>query len=72
MARSLDGREWASGPPTPMVLDGGRVTRLLDVPLADASPGEQELLLRVKDEVSGATLEAREPFRVEVRPAPQL
>jgi hypothetical protein len=67
VARALDGREWASGPPTAMKADGGRLTRLLDVPLADASPGEHELLLRLKDEVSGATFEAREPFRVEAR-----
>jgi VWFA-related protein len=69
VARALDGREWASGAPTAMKADGGRLTRLLDVPLADAPPGEHELVLRVKDEVSGATFEAREPFRVEGRQA---
>ena len=68
VVRSLDGREWASGPATAMNVDGGKVARLLSVPLADAPPGEQELILRVKDEVSGATLETREPFRVEVSP----
>ena len=52
-----------------MNVDGGHVTRLLNLPLADAPPGEHELLLRVKDEVSGATFEAREPFRVEGRQA---
>ena len=66
VVRSLDGREWASGPATAMNVDGGKVARLLSVPLAEAPPGEQELILRVKDEVSGATLETREPFRVEV------
>jgi hypothetical protein len=48
-----------------MHVEGGRATRLVSVPLAEAPPGEHELVLRVQDEVSGATFEAREPFRVE-------
>jgi hypothetical protein len=66
-ARSRDGREWASSPAIAMNVDGGHVTRLLNLPLADAPAGEQELVVSVKDELSGATFEAREPFRVEGR-----
>ena len=44
-ARSRDGREWASGPATEMHVEGGRATRLLSVPLADAPAGENELVL---------------------------
>ncbi|HXY38161.1 MAG TPA: VWA domain-containing protein [Vicinamibacteria bacterium] len=63
--RSSDGREWASGPATAMNVENGRPTRLISIPLEGVLPGEQELVLRVKDEVSGATFEQREPFRVE-------
>jgi hypothetical protein len=48
-----------------MNVEGGRPTRLLSVPLADAPSGESELVLRVHDELSGASFESREPFRVE-------
>ena len=65
VARTLDGREWASGPATAMNVERGLATRLVSIPLGNAPPGEHELVLRVKDEVSGATFEAREPFRVE-------
>jgi hypothetical protein len=68
-ARSADGREWASGTPTAMSLETGTPTRLVSIPLSEAPEGESELILTVRDEVSGRTLEAREPFRVEPRPA---
>ena len=64
VARSPDGHEWARGEPVPMNVEGGRPTRLLSVPLADAPPGESELVLRVHDELSGASFESLEPFRV--------
>jgi hypothetical protein len=64
-----DGREWASGPATAMNLEAGRPTRLIALPLASAPPGESEIVLMVRDEVSGRTFEVREPFRVET-PAP--
>jgi hypothetical protein len=66
-ARSADGREWASGAATVMSLETGTPTRLVSIPLSDAPEGESELVLTVRDEVSGRTLEAREPFRVEGR-----
>ena len=70
--RSQDGREWASGPATDMNVENGRPTRLLSVPLEEAPPGEHELVLRVKDEVTGATFDQREPFRVEPSVAPEI
>jgi len=68
-ARSADGREWAGGTATPMSLETGTPTRLVSIPLSDAPEGESEFVLTVRDKVSGRTLEAREPFRVEPRAA---
>ena len=65
VVRSADGREWGSGRPREMSLDAGKPTRLLSIPLAEAPVGESELVLTVRDEVSGRTFEAHEPFRVE-------
>jgi VWFA-related protein len=65
VARTADGREWASGAETAMSVESGKPTRLVSVPLADAPEGESELVLTVRDEVSGRSFEAREPFRVE-------
>ena len=45
-------------------LESGKPTRLVSIPLSEAA-GESELVLTVRDEASGRTLEAREPFRVE-------
>ena len=64
VARSSDGREWASGPPVEMKTDAGRLVRLVSLPLADAPLGESEIVLTVRDDVSRSTFEAREPFRV--------
>ncbi len=64
VVRSADGREWASGPPVAMNLEAGRPTRLVSLSLAEAPPGESEIVLTVRDQVSGRTFEAREPFRV--------
>ena len=44
-----------------------RPTRLVSLPLAEAPLGEQELVLTVRDEISGRTFEAREPFGVDRR-----
>ena len=65
VVRAADGREWASSSRTAMNLEYGRPTRLVSLPLADAPTGESEIVLTVRDEVSGRTFEAREPFRVE-------
>ncbi len=66
--RSADGHEWAGGPAVEMQPEAGGPTRLVSLPLADAPLGEHELLLSVRDQVSGRTFEAREPFRVGPRP----
>jgi len=42
----------------------GKLSRLVGAPLKDASPGEYEFVLTVKDELSGKSLEVREPFEV--------
>jgi len=65
VVRSADGREWASGAPVAMDLESGKPTRLVSLPLSDAPLGESEIVLTVRNEVSGRTFEAREPFRVE-------
>jgi VWFA-related protein len=66
--RSADGREWASAAPVAMNLEDETPTRLVSIPLSEAPEGESELILTVRDEVSGRTVEAREPFRVERLP----
>ena len=49
----------------------GTVSRLIGFPLEAATPGDYELVLRFKDELSGRTLELREPFSVSAPlPAP--
>jgi VWFA-related protein len=70
--RSVDGRDWASGPATAMSLEDGKATRLISLPLSQAPTGESELRLTVHDEISGRTFEAREPFRVEAVAASRL
>jgi VWFA-related protein len=53
--------------PTPQ----GTLSRLIGFSLEAATPGDYELVLRVKDELSGKALELREPFTVsEPLPAP--
>jgi VWFA-related protein len=70
VVRSADGRQWAGGAPTAMSLESGKPTRLVSVPLAEAPEGENELVLTVRDQVSGRTFEAREPFHVEAAAPP--
>jgi VWFA-related protein len=52
--------------PTP----DGALSRMIGISLESASPGDYELLMRVKDEFSGKTLELREPFHVSAPVAP--
>ena len=42
----------------------GKLSRVIGSPLGNAAPGEYELVLSFQDEVSGKTLEVREPFTV--------
>jgi VWFA-related protein len=46
--------------PTP----SGAVSRMIGFSLEDAAPGDYEIVMRVKDELSGHSLELREPFSV--------
>ena len=48
----------------------GRVSRLVGTRLEGTSPGEYELVLTVKDEVAGKSVEVHEPFTVESAAAP--
>jgi len=49
----------------------GALSRMIGFSLDTASPGDYQLLLRLKDEFSGSRLELREPFRVSAPlPAP--
>jgi VWFA-related protein len=43
----------------------GRLSRLIGTPLNGAAPGSYEVVLTLKDELSGKTIEIREPFVVE-------
>jgi VWFA-related protein len=63
--RRADGRVLAHLDPTPMPAGpGGRVTRLLAISLRHAEPGEHELVLTARDEVSGKEIQDRETFVV--------
>lgn len=46
--------------PTPT----GGVTRMIGFSLQDAVPGDYEIVVRIKDELSGRSLDLREPFTV--------
>lgn len=63
--RRADGTEFArveSSEIKPTSL--GRLSRLTGTPLGGAAPGDYELVLTLKDELSGQTIERREPFTV--------
>jgi VWFA-related protein len=64
--RRSDGALVTRVEPTPMRPTSlGTLSRIVVAPLRGAAPGDYELVLQLRDEVSGAALEAREPFRVE-------
>ncbi len=48
----------------------GAVSRLLQIPLEGAQPGDYELVLTVQDEITGRVLEVMEPFEIARTPAP--
>jgi VWFA-related protein len=61
--RTQDGRVVLNADPTPIAADAdGRVVRMVGVPLDGMEDGSYELVLGVRDEVSGDRLERREPF----------
>jgi len=48
----------------------GSLSRMIGFSLGDAIPGDYEIVMRVKDELSGKSLELHEPFSVTAPPAP--
>jgi hypothetical protein len=48
----------------------GALSRMIGIPLGSATPGDYELVMRVKDEYSGDRVELREPFHVTAAVAP--
>jgi VWFA-related protein len=66
--RRPDGTPRDRGGPSAMIPTSlGRISQLLWVPLEGVEPGDYELTLRVKDELSGQEREVREPFQVTPR-----
>ncbi len=63
--RRADGSEFARVEPSEIKPTSlGRLSRLTGTPLEGAAPGDYELVLTLKDELSGKTVERREPFTV--------
>jgi hypothetical protein len=68
--RAGDGTVVSRGQPAPIKpTPEGRLARLGVVPLEGKAPGAYELILDLRDEVSGRTMEVTEPFALEP-PAP--
>jgi VWFA-related protein len=64
--RGPDGRPVTRGQPAPIKpTPEGRLARLGRVPLEGAPSGRYELVLDLRDEVTGREMEVREPFSVE-------
>jgi hypothetical protein len=69
--RTAGGRVVSAAPPTPIAVDlGGRVVRMLALPLDGLEEGDYELVLEVVDQGSGRKLEAHERFTVEADAKP--
>ena len=69
--RRADGSEFARVEPSEIKPTSlGRLSRLTGTPLEGAAPGDYELVLTLKDELSGKTIERREPFTVVAAPEP--
>jgi hypothetical protein len=63
--RTLQGRVVRQGAPTRVTPDAnGRLVRLVGVGLEGVGEGTYDLVLQVKDEVTGDTLERRETFQL--------
>jgi len=63
--RTSDGTLYTGERRTPMLpTEDGELSRIIGFPLVAAPPGDYELKMSVKDELSGKTVELREPFTV--------
>jgi VWFA-related protein len=70
--RRKNGPVYVRLPPTPIEPTSlGELSRVFGVTLDKAVPGDYEVVLTFRDEVSGKTLELHEPFRVVPRAPPQ-
>jgi VWFA-related protein len=64
--RRRDGSLLKAGAPTPIRPTSlGALIRLHGIALDSAPPGEYELVLQVRDEITSRALEVREPFQIE-------
>jgi VWFA-related protein len=70
--RRKNGPVYVRLPPTPIEPTSlGELSRVFGVTLDEAVPGDYEVVLTFRDELSGKTLEVHEPFRVVPRSPPQ-
>jgi VWFA-related protein len=64
--RGADGETLRASEPDPIRPTSiGALSRLIAVPLAGSPPGAYELVLTLRDDVSGNTIVSAEPFRIE-------
>ncbi len=69
VVRRKDGTAVVDVPPTRITPTSlGKLSRIIGSPLPKDAVGDFELVLRLKDEISGKTLEEREPFTVTTDP----
>jgi hypothetical protein len=63
--RRPDGGVVSRAEPTPIRASSlGKLSRLVAAPLSHVPPGQYELVLRLRDELTRRELEVREPFEV--------
>jgi VWFA-related protein len=63
--RRSDGSLYTQDPPSIInPTPAGSLSRMIGFSLEDAAPGDYEIVMRVKDELSGKSLELHEPFSV--------
>jgi VWFA-related protein len=63
--RRIDGTLYTQDTPTLInPTPAGAVSRMIGFSLGDATAGDYEIVMRIKDELSGKSLELHEPFRV--------
>jgi hypothetical protein len=61
--RKSDGTDLAHASPTVITPTSlGKLSRMLGASTADGTPGDYDLLINLKDELSGQTIELKEPF----------
>ena len=66
--RRSDGTLYTQDPPSIInPTPAGSLSRMIGFSLEDAAPGDYEIVMRVKDELSGKALELHEPFSVTAR-----